>query len=307
MAKAKKEKILIIGGTGFIGNSILQRALKYGFHVDSVSYRKVNRTNIKKGVNYSKIDISNKRQLKKVSLVKYDYVVNAGGYINHVNMSEGGLIPLEQHFLGTVNLLECLDKSKLKKFIQIGSSDEYGNSFSPQIETSRENPISPYSLGKVASSHYLQMLYLTEKVPTTTLRIFLCYGPGQSKKRFLPFLISKCISDEKIKMTSGNQLRDFCYIDDVVDAIFLTLKNKEANGQIINIASGKSISLKELAHKVIKIIGKGRLNFGELPHRENENMSLYADINKAKKILKWSPKISLEEGLKKTIKFYKDE
>ena len=66
MAKAKKEKILIIGGTGFIGNSILQRALKYGFNVDSVSYRKVNKKNIRKGVNYLKIDISNKRHLRKL-------------------------------------------------------------------------------------------------------------------------------------------------------------------------------------------------------------------------------------------------
>ena len=106
-------------------------------------------------------------------------------------------------------------------------------------------------------------------------------------------------------MTKGEQIRDFCFVDDVCEAIIACLDNEKVNGEIINIASGIPISIKSMAIKIQDLIGKGTLKIGDLPDRSNTNQSLYADNNLARNLLNWTPNISLEQGLKKSIDFYK--
>ena len=134
------------------------------------------------------------------------------------------------HFTALQNLLEVIPRGKLKRFVQIGSSDEYGNASAPQHETLREQPISPYSLAKVASTHFLQMLHLTENFPAVTLRLFLTYGPGQDTGRFLPQIIRGCLADLTFPTSAGKQLRDFCYLDDTVRAILQALNVPKVDG-----------------------------------------------------------------------------
>ena len=196
--------------------------------------------------------------------------------------------------------------TSLKRFVQIGSSDEYGNLSAPQTEDMRESPISSYSLGKLASTNLLQMLHITEGIPVVILRLFLVYGPEQDFDRFIPQIIKGCLSSSHFPASTGKQLRDFCYVDDVTNGILMALKNDKVNGEIINLASGKSISIREVVELVQKKIGLGRANFGKIPFRAGENMSLYADISKAHKVLKWRPVISIEEGIGRTIDYYKE-
>ena len=101
-------------------------------------------------------------------------------------------------------------------------------------------------------------------------------------------------------------MRDFCYIEDVVDAIFLTLENTSAEGEIINIASGVAYRIKDVIEKIREIVGSGVPEYGKIKFREGENMELYADISKARELLNWHPKLGLSEGLKKTIEWYKE-
>ena len=183
------------------------------------------------------------------------------------------------HFNGTINLINCINKDSLRSFIQIGSSDEYGANVAPQNESQRESPISPYSFAKTTTTHFLQMLYRTEQFPVVILRPFLVYGPGQGME----------------------QLRDFCFISDFVRSIFSSIDNTKAFGEVINIASGEPISIKDVVTKIQNIVATGSPQFGKAAYRDGENMELYADITKAKKLLNWQPKISLEEGLRKTI------
>ena len=137
---------------------------------------------------------------------------------------------------------------------------------------------------KVAICHLLQMLHKTENFPAVILRLFLVYGPTQNEKRFLPNLIKNSLNDRIIPTTLGEQVRDFCYVKDVVRAIFLTLENKKAIGNVINIASGNPIKIKEIIKKVVFLVGKGKPSFGAVDYRPNESMSLYANISKAKDI-----------------------
>jgi nucleoside-diphosphate-sugar epimerase len=297
-----KGNLLIVGGTGFIGFYVAQEAIKQGFKVSVIFKKKY--TLLKKidKVHYINVDIANENSLGiELKNKKFDHIINLSGYVDHSSYFDTGVAVIETHFQGVANLVKLLDKQSLKNFIQIGSSDEYGLNHAPQIETQRELPISSYAFAKSASSHFLQMLYRTENLPVIVLRPFLVYGPGQSHNRFLPQVINGCMSNSKFPVSSGEQLRDFCYITDIVEAILSSINNKKAYGEIINIASGSAVTIKELVMMVRNIIGKGEPLFGEIDYRKCENMELYANISKAKKILNWSPKISLQRGLEMTI------
>ena len=145
------------------------------------------------------------------------------------------------------------------------------------------------------------MLHKTEAFPVVILRLFLAYGPNQNEQRFLPQIIKGCLNEKRFPTSSGEQLRDFCYVEDVVRAIYLVFENDFVNGEILNIASGKPVSIRKIIQTVRDIIGKGEPCFGDVPYRPSENMSLYADIKKAQRLLGWNPSYSLESGLKKLL------
>lgn len=303
----ESDRILVIGGTGFIGSHLAQKCLNYSPFVTSLGLtdcaeKKVNIP----GVEYIQADISDKERLRLIlDGGPFDYVFNLGGYIDHTPYFKGGHKVLESHFIGVTNIINCLDIKSLKGFVQIGSSDEYGNNSAPQQEDMRECPISTYSFSKTATSHFIQMLHFTEGFPGVVARLFLVYGPGQDDKRFLPQIVLACLKGEAIETTEGRQIRDFCYVDDVVEGLIRSAVIPQAKGRIINIASGKPVSIRDMIDEVVGIIGEGKPLFGARPYRTGENMELFADINLAKSLLNWEPCITLEDGLKRAIDYYK--
>tara|TARA_Y100000991_G_C21975409_1_gene351906 strand:- start:2155 stop:3078 length:924 start_codon:yes stop_codon:yes gene_type:complete len=302
-----KPILLVVGGTGFIGYHVAKRAMNEGFDVYSISRNPPIPLREVKGVEYNFFDLLNNEHLKKfLNDKEFNYVVNTSGCINHQLFIDGGNKVFENHFFATKNLIHFLNRKKLKSFIHLGSSDEYGDNISPISEIQRESPISPYSFAKVATSHMLQMLQRTEQFPAVILRLFLVYGPTQDKERFLPNLIINSLRNNDIPITFGEQLRDFCYVNDVVNAIFLSFDKENALGNIINIASGDPIKIKEMVIRVNSLIQKGKPLFGSIKYRTNESMSLYADIRKAKKVLNWKPTYKIEHALKETVNWYKE-
>ena len=300
----KTREILVIGGNGFIGQNIINRANDLEWNTTNLSYN-----NDKTGAadHFIKADISDLTGLQNaLTNNSYDYVVNCGGYVDHSSFFNTGFDTIKTHLNGVMNLISCLDKSKIKKFINIGSSDEYGQNKSPQKESFREEPFSAYSFAKSASSHFLQMMYKSEKIPTLTIRLFLVYGPGQEKNRFIPQIISGCLNNDIFDTSSGEQIRNFCFIDDVIDAIFLSMNSDDVNGKIINIGSSHAIKINEAVNIIKNLIGSGQPQFGKVQHRPFENMSLFPDVKLANELLKWEPKIALEEGILKTIKSFQE-
>ncbi len=304
-------RLLVVGGNGFIGRHIVSHAAEYGWDVTSLSFssRQGRKEENSAGVRYVVADISNSNALREALSgdASFEYVLNCGGYIDHTLFLRGGRKLLDAHFLGVLNLVEVLDRNVLQAFVNIGSSDEYGNSPAPQVETQREAPISPYSLAKVAAAHFLQMLYRTEGIPVITLRLFLIYGPGQDNRRFLPQIISGCLEGRSFPTSKGEQLRDFCYVQDMIAAVFSAFSSPIARGEVINVASGQPVSIRQMIETVRHLIGQGEPRYGEIAYRPGENMELYADISKAKALLGWAPKISLETGLAKTIQWIRGQ
>ena len=302
----KKYHLLIIGGTGFIGHHLALKGVKIFSKVTSISLNPPTKTRKVSGVNYIQLDLSKTENVNSFKWEDYEYVINLVGYIGHDLFVNGGRKYIDQHFTSLMNILETLPRKKIKKFIQIGSSDEYGDNTSPQNEIYREQPISPYSFSKVAATYFLQMLSKTENFPSLIVRLFLTYGPGQNNLRFIPQVIKGCLNGKSFPSSFGRQKRDFLFVEDAVDAIISLLKINNANGEIINVASGEAISIKEVMEKIRKLIGNGFPDYGKISYRKSESMDLYADINIIKELTNWEPKTDLNTGLIKTISWYKD-
>ena len=297
-----KKKILITGGTGFIGYHLAKKCLKLNWSVTSLSTKNPTKIRKLKKIKYLILDISKKSDLKKIININYDYVVNLAGYVDHSRKKK----TLYSHYNGCRNISEIFLRKKIKKFIQIGSSIEYGRNLSPQKENlNNTKTFSIYGKAKLMSTNYLLSLYKKYSFPVSVLRLYLVYGPYQDRNRVIPIVIDNALKSKEFDCSLGTQFRDFVYIDDVVNGIIKSLKTKKSNGQIINLGSGKPIMIKDVILKICKIIGSGKPQFGRIKFRKDEIKNLYPSIVKAKKILNWRPKVKINFGLKKTINFYK--
>ena len=299
-----KNSILIVGATGFIGYHLAKKCLKLGWEVTSISSKAPKKKRFLHKVKYLIVDISNKNILKKKLekiKKKYNFIVNLGGYVDHSNTKK----TYNSHFLGCKNIAEIFKENNLTRFVQIGSSSEYGAKNSPQKENSKCKPKSVYGKSKLHATSYLINLFKKKNFPVVILRLYQVYGPKQDSNRFIPIVINGCLNKKKFDCSEGKQYRDFLHIDDVVQAIIFSLKKKTALGEIINIGSGRSKKIKVLIKKIKKLSGGGDPQYGKIKLRSDEILKIYPSISKAKKILKWRPKIRFEIGLRKTIDSYK--
>ena len=301
----RKTKVLVVGGTGFIGkNLILKLIKKKCFLIHSISLNKISNSEKIKNVQYFFFDISNKKKLNKFLLDKYDYIFNLGGNINHNDKKK----TRQAHYIGFKNLSSFFINKKIKRFIQIGSSTEYEFARAPQSESIKININklnSSYSLSKYKSTIQAQNLYIKKKFPIIIVRIFLVYGPEQKSNRLVPYVINSALKNLSFNCSSGKQLRDYIYIDDVINFLILLMKKNGFDGEIFNLGTGNPVKIKDLINKICKIIKKGKPNFGVINLRKDEPLKLFANMRKVKKLLKWEPKYSLQSGLLKTIGYYK--
>ena len=297
------KSILIAGGTGFIGFHLAKKCLSLNWSVTSLSTNKPKKNRKLQKVNYKICDVSNYSQITKKIKSKYDYVVNLAGYVDHTHKSK----TMKSHYIGCKNLSKYFLNSKIKKFLQVGSSIEYGKIVSPQKENiiNKQKTYSIYGKAKLMSTKFLLNLSKKYDFPTTIMRLYLVYGPYQDVNRIVPITIKNAIENKKFDCSSGVQLRDFIYVDDVISAIIKILKNHKVKGKIINIGTGKPVSVKKVILKICKLSNGGKPQFGKIQLRKDEILKLYPNVSNAKKLLNWSAKITLNNGLKKCIKYLK--
>ena len=297
-----KKKILVVGGTGFIGFHLIKKLKNKKFIVHSISTKQPAKERTINGVKYILTDISNLAKLKKsIKKDSYSYVINLAGHVDHNNKKK----TLNSHFIGCKNLVNIFLNSKIENFIQIGSSGEYGNMTSPHYENFDAKPLTIYNLAKKKASDFLINSFKKSRFPVTIFRLYLAYGPNQDENRFIPIVIKNCLKDKSFELSHCNQYRDFIYIDDFVKLIIKSFKIKKSIGEIFNIGSGKPIKLKIIINKIKKHIKGGKPIFGEKKLRKDEIYKIYPNIDKAKTFFKWFPKTSIDNGLLKTVKFYK--
>lgn len=304
-------KILVIGGTGFIGSNLSNSLVKDGMEVSIIRRSKSFKSTYKIS-NSCKIfcaNIENYKELLDLNIDwDFNFVINASGYGDHSKFSESNNDVICSHFLGLVNTVRILKRNDLKRYIYLGSGEEYGKLKNPSKETLREASCTPYAFSKTAATHFLQMLYRSENFPSVILRPFLVYGNNQDKNKLVPYLIDKCLKNEKIALTSGNQIRDFIHINDLISAIKLICNsNKDyINGEIYDISAGDKISVREITEIIKEMTKGGNPIFGSKIMRESEGMKLYSSSNKLRDHLNWEPKVKLDNGLREMISYRKN-
>ena len=298
-----KRKILITGGTGFIGYHLAKKCVRMGWEVTSFSKKKPKSIRTLKKVNYLFGDLTKKKDLK-VLKKKFDYIVNAAGVVDHSSNPK----VYKAHYLGCKNLANFFLKKKIKLFLQVGSCVEYGPQKSPQKEdykTKINDLKSMYSKGKLAASKYLMELYDKYRFPVVIFRLYLNYGPNQDFNRFLPVIIDGCIRGKKFPCSSGIQYRSFTFVDDLVRAMVIALKKTHLSGNVFNIGNNKPVKIKRIVQYIKRYVKKGTPLYGKIKFRKDEIKYLYPNISKAKLLLNWQPKVSFSKGLSRTINYYK--
>ena len=305
--RTKKKSLLIVGGTGFIGFN-LGKKLKKKYTFNSISSKSPKKNRKITGMNYIVCDISKNNHLHSVLKKKnYDYVINLGGHVDHTNKKK----TLQSHYDGCRNLANFFLKKNIERFIQIGSSVEYGNHNSPQIENiliEEKKLKSYYGIAKLKATKFLLQLFKKYNFPVTILRLYLAYGPHQDTNRFLPIIITNCLLKKKFPCSKGIQYRDFLYIDDLVKLIEKLLNKKESlNGQIFNAGSGKPQKIKYVIKSIVNNLNGGIPEYGKIKLRKDEILKLYPNIKKVKQFTNWQPKITFKKGLKKTIMYYEEK
>ncbi|MBI4163268.1 MAG: NAD-dependent epimerase/dehydratase family protein [Candidatus Aenigmarchaeota archaeon] len=301
-------KALVTGGLGFIGSHLVDRLLAENwevFVVDTSSNTKnLNQHKANKKLTIHKKDIND--DLSKFFDDGVDFVFHLAAIpLVQYSIRE----PLKTHQVnatGTLNLLELSRKYNVKKFVLSSSCAVYGDAPTPQKETMEPKPLSPYGMQKLVSEQYCKLFSQIYGLDTISLRYFNVYGPRQDASKEYACVIPKFITlvNQNKSPTifgDGTHTRDYVFVKDVVEANWLAATKKEKlNGEVVNIGSGKNTPVNELAKT---IIGDKKIKpIHSDPIIEPKDARAY--ITKAKKLLGWEPKYSLEQGLKETVEFF---
>ena len=289
------KKVLVIGGSGFIGSNIVKRCLKLNWKVYSTYYKKKLKND---RVNSFFLDLSKPKIPKKFNIY-YDHVFFSAGDIDHEDYNSKKI--LNEHFY---SVLELTNKLKTKNFYYFSTADEYKTTKQKLDEVKSKIFLKTYyALAKHLASQYLLTLHKKSIFNVIIFRVFIVYGPGQNTYRLIPNIISNLLKKERFKILNSNLKKDFLFIDDFIDAIFLSIKNKKLFGKIVNVGSGKSVSLNYLGKKIQSIINQGKVIFKN--KKKTKSLSQFSSINLIKKNTNWKPKVTLDEGLMKTINDFK--
>jgi nucleoside-diphosphate-sugar epimerase len=204
------------------------------------------------------------------------------------------------------NLIHAVLDAKIRPhLIFLGSCAEYGFSNFPFTENLNPNPLTNYGKSKWNQTKRVLQLNNSEDPPWTIIRPSVVYGPNQKQNLVLPQIIDALFLRKSLELTGGSQTRDFIFVEDLVLALKdVMLINQSVFSEIINIGYGKSIKIKDLAIDIANLMGVNYtdyLLFNSLPKKDYDLEKYEVNIDKAKKLLKWEPKIKLQIGLQKTL------
>jgi len=295
-------KVLVTGGSGLIGSTIVRRLLDIGHDVGVFDIKKTKHQDC----DYFDGDITDPDITKNV-VKGYDVVIHLAATLGVINTETNPVRTLDTNMGGTKNVLEGCKVHGVKKIIFSSSSEVYGEPTKiPINEIDKPIPITTYGVAKFAAEEYIKAYSRNFDLGYTIFRLFNVYGDEQAVDWVIPEFVSKAIQDQDIIIHGdGSQTRCFCHVSDIANAFTLALE--KADGEIINVGNNSEpISIKDLALKIIKLTNsKSKLKF--LPFEEskrnrNEIMKRMPDIEKARMKLDYEPVISLEEGIMKVIK-----
>lgn len=311
---------MITGGLGFLGSNLAHRLVDTASSILLVDAmlplyggNLFNIENIKNKVKIEIADIRDEEAMKKL-IPGCDYIFNIAGQVSHVDSMSEPMLDLDINARGNLVLLEtCKKLNKDVKIIYAGTRGQYGKlEYLPVDEKHKMEPVDIYGVNKMAAEHYHMIYSRVHNIWATSLRINNTYGPRHQMKHgkygILNWFVRLALDNQEIKVFGdGQQLRDYNYVDDVIEAMLLAGANEVARGQVYNLGSGHPVKFIELVEKIIHVAGSG--SYKQIPWpKERKDIEIgdyLADFSKIKDALGWKPEIFMDEGLEKTVGFYK--
>lgn len=320
MLNFRSKKVLVTGGLGFVGSSLSIRLAEAGAEVlivDNMLPRQGgNLFNIEPVKDKVKVNISDIRNPTSMNhLVKgMDYIFHIAGQVNHVDSVKNPLNDLSINVEGTLVLMEALRMNNPEaRVIFTGTRGEYGSSLTlPVAENHAINPIGIYAITNFAAERIVLTYHNLHHIKSVCLRITNTFGPrhqmAHDEYGVFNWFIRKAMDNEIIPIFGdGRILRDYLYIDDLTESMLAIAGSEKVYGEVYNIGSGVPLSFVDLAKKIIAIAGTGKVDYTEFTSERKalEPGDYYADISKIKAAIGWKPEISLDDGIKRTIEYYK--
>lgn len=317
----QKKRVLITGGMGMIGSSIAHRLVELGAevgivdaHLSPYGANDFNIDEIKENVKVYHADIRNKQKMSL--LIEWSEIIfNLAGQVSHNDSIEDPFLDTEINYIGHLNVLEIVRKVNPKvKILYSGTRMQYGKIEKiPVPEDHPQRPLSPYALNKSAAENLYLFYNRIYHIPVVVFRITNPYGPrGQIKHHkycIVNWFTRLAIEGEKITIYGdGNQLRDYLFIDNLAEAFIKAGINPAADGQVFNVGSGQGTTFKEMVETVVETAGSGSIVHVPWPanYINVETGDFVADISKIQKCLDWQPDISLKDGIKCTVDYYRE-
>jgi nucleoside-diphosphate-sugar epimerase len=293
--KYKGKSVFVTGASGFLGQSLVECLLEQDAKV-SVLLRPGSEeiVSFKDDVRHFIGDLSDKEVLQKaLRQGKPDYVFHLAAF--GVDQPFGDFEAyIRTNILGTANLLEVASKLPLEKFIYVGTCGD-------EID-------SPYGWSKLCARQLAMLFSKNENLPLVVARPFQVYGHRQSQKHIISHILKNAMSGSPIRMTLGEQKRDFIFVSDLIDGLLLCGSVEDCTNEVVDLGTGVGTSIRDIATKIVSLTdSNSKLEFGAIPYRKGENMNLTADLKNAKRLLNWNSNIDLNAGLKKIIAFKKKE
>lgn len=303
------EKVLIIGGAGFIGSNLAEKLFRLGYKVfvyDNFSSGRITNLKFLSSAHIIKGDILNRRKISNcIKKVKPSTILHLAAihYIPECNKNPKKTYKVNIN--GTRNILKAITVLNLKPFfVFISSAAVYANSSGGLKEVNKLRPICIYGITKLLGEKITKQVCLKERIPYTIIRLFNVYGPNDGTPHVIPRIVVQIKNRRKnIELGNLQPKRDFIYIDDVSEALCKILKLKP-NSKIYNLGTGKEYSIKSVAERFIKILKNKNLRVATKQNllRRKERLNLKADITKIKKELRWRPEITIDGGIKILLK-----
>jgi len=316
----RDKEVLITGGLGFIGSNLALELVRLGACVtivDNMLPRQGgNLFNVREIEDLVRVNFSDVRnELSMNHLVKgKDYIFHLAGQVNHVDSMRNPLQDLDINCKGTLVLLEALKShNRGARLIFAGTRGEYGSSV--KLPVDEDHPTNPKGIYAVTNLTAEKMVLVYEDVFAirgACLRITNTYGPrhqmAHDEYGVFNWFIRKALDDDVIPVFGdGRILRDFLYVEDLVECLLLVARTDAAYGEVFNVGSGVPVAFYDLAKTIVRVVGSGRVDFAEFTQerKEVEPGDYYADISKIKRVTGWEPRTLPDEGIRKTAEFYR--
>ena len=298
-------KLLVTGANGFLGSHLVKHFVKKGDEVYAISLHTHRLTDVLDQIQYSACPINVITALEsRIHQFNPDVILHLAWQGGNSYSSIHSNSQFKQNLPGLADLMEIMERHNLYRFVCVGSAAEYGDHRSQIKETAATKPTSLYGTCKLMAKQYTEQFCKQRGINWTWLRPFYTFGPDDVPTRLVPSVITKCLKKEEIQLNDCEMLVDYLYITDFVDAVDALITNRKVG--VYNICSGKANMVKNIVDDIaIKTQNEANIHKGVIPNRPDMPDSILGNSSKLSTDTGWYPKIGLNEGISKTIEFYK--